>query len=293
GWSLWGGCGTAGGGAPGPWAGGRVCCCSWAPRPCCWDEFWGSGGRAGLARRQRLVRREAVQQAVAAGALEIGLAAAAVRSARRMRRVPRLRRVVVAQALAVVMADHGGALPALAPIAAGPVIARRKGAAVRLRAGQHVVPVGRVGAAVDRLALLAERRLLVDLVVGAVQVVDALRDHLALGVPPGPAPDAVARLDGVCPLRAQIGVPGMAARPSRLGQRLAMAVGALDAAEVAALSGPGAGEEERHVALLCLRSPAQTERQQRGRHAEAKGRSFVHLKLPVDVAMRAALGSDR
>src|SRR5262249_16873794 len=150
-------------------------------------------------------------------------------------------------ALAVVMADHRAPLPALGPVAAGPVVARREGPAVRLRACQNVVPVGRFGAAVDRLALLVERRLLVYLVACPVQVVNALRDHFDLGVPPRATPDAVARVHGIGPLRTQIGVPGVAARPRRLGQRLAMAVGALEAAEVAALAGPGAGEEECHV----------------------------------------------
>ena len=37
--------------------------------------------------------------------------------------------------------------------------------------------------------------LLVDVVL-AVQLVDALRDHVALGVLPRPAADAVARVDG-------------------------------------------------------------------------------------------------
>ena len=84
--------------------------------------------------------------------------------------------------------------------------------AVRLRAGEDVVPVRRVAAAVDHLALLGQRGLLADLVVGAVQIVDVLRDHLALGVLPRAVADAVAGVDG-CPgaLRAQIGAPGLAA----------------------------------------------------------------------------------
>src|SRR5262245_16354652 len=177
------------------------------------------------------IRREAVEQAVAAGALQVGLAAAAIRPARGVRRVPRFRRVVVAQPLPVVMADHGGALPALGPVAAGTILARRQRTAIGLRTRQDVMSVGRLGASVDRFALLAQRRLLVDLVVGAVQVVDVLRDHLALGVLPRPAADAVARIDGGAALRAEIGVPRAAAGTGALGQRLAMAVGALDATE--------------------------------------------------------------
>src|SRR5215211_1840227 len=176
-----------------------------------------------------------------------------------MRRVPRFRGIVVAQALAVMMADHRSPLPALGPVAAGAILAGREGPAVRLRSGQDVVPVGRIATAIDRLALLVERSLFADLVVGAVQIVDVLGDGLALGVLPGPAADAVARIDGRAParrLRAEISMPGPVARPGRLRQRLAMAVGALDPAEIAALAGTGAGEEERHVVLLRLRGPA-------------------------------------
>ena len=52
------------------------------------------------------VRRETVQQAIAAGAPEIGLRAAAIRTARRMRAVPGFRRVIVTQANAVDMTEH-------------------------------------------------------------------------------------------------------------------------------------------------------------------------------------------
>src|SRR5439155_10467997 len=70
-----------------------------------------------------LVGREAVEQAVAAGALEIVLAAAAVRPARGMRRIPRLGLDGLGQAFAVDMAEHRGALVAAGPVAAGAVLA--------------------------------------------------------------------------------------------------------------------------------------------------------------------------
>ena len=54
-----------------------------------------------------LVDGEAIEQAVAAGALQVGLAAAAVRAARGMRRVPGLGGVVIAQPDAIDMAEHG------------------------------------------------------------------------------------------------------------------------------------------------------------------------------------------
>src|SRR5262245_6578699 len=72
----------------------------------------------------QLVRGEAVEQAVAAGAPQVVLAAAAVGPARGMRRIPRLRRGIVAQTLAVAVADHRGALGAARPVAAGSEIGR-------------------------------------------------------------------------------------------------------------------------------------------------------------------------
>src|SRR5439155_20408950 len=102
----------------------------------------------------RLLRGEAVEEAAAAGALQIALSAAAVRAARAMRRVPGLRHVVVAQALPVGVADHRRALTALRPVAARAIVAGREGGAVRLGAGEDVVHVRRVAAAVDLLALL-------------------------------------------------------------------------------------------------------------------------------------------
>src|SRR5438132_2907823 len=104
------------------------------------------------------VRREAVEQAVAAGALEIVLAAAAVRPARGMRRVPGLRLDRVAQAFAVDVAEHRGALGAAGPVAAGAILAGTERGAVHLRAGERVVLVGRRRAAAGNgIALLVER----------------------------------------------------------------------------------------------------------------------------------------
>src|SRR5215470_8656349 len=123
-------------------------------------------------RGTRLFRGEAIEQAIASGALEIVLTAAAVRAARGVRRVPRLRCVVVAQTLAIVMADHRRALTALCPVATGAVVAARKRGPVRLRAGQDVVHVRCVATTVDHLALLGQRRLLAEVVVGTMQLGD-------------------------------------------------------------------------------------------------------------------------
>src|SRR5205814_6395247 len=110
----------------------------------------------------RLFRGEAVEEAVAAGALEIVLAAAAVGPARGVRRVPGLRRVVVAQALPIVMADHRRSLAALRPVAAGAVIAGRERGAFGLRAGPQAGPGGCVATGVAQRPVLGLCRLAGD-----------------------------------------------------------------------------------------------------------------------------------
>src|SRR5215218_9721968 len=112
------------------------------------------------------------------------------------------------------------------------------------------MPVRREADARNNEAALAHRVLGVQLVIGAVQIVDAGRDHGPLEVLPRAVADAAARIDrglAVSGLRAEIGPPGLAARAVARGERLAVLVGTLDAAEVGALSGPRASDKERHV----------------------------------------------
>ena len=119
-------------------------------------------------------------------------------------------------------------------------------------------------AAVDDLALLAQRGLLGEIVGIAVQVVDALGDHDALGVLPGAFADAVAGVHRAVALRAEISVPGLAGGARGLRELAAMRVGAGEPAEVGALAGAVAGDEEGHaVGLLGLRRRARRNRKQR------------------------------
>jgi len=151
--------------------------------------------------------------------------------------------------------QHGGAGGARSPILTGHVLVRWECLTVRLRAGQYVVHVGRVAAAIDHRALLGQSRLLSEHVC-AMQFVEVARDECPLGIVPGPMADAVAGVDGRRPgLRAQIGVPGARARSDRGGERLAARVGAREAAQVAALARAGAGDEEARSRALTAGAP--------------------------------------
>src|SRR5262249_8943198 len=200
-----------------------------------------------------LTAGEAVELARAAGLDQRLLAAA--RAA--VRGVPRLHVARVRQSLAVVVADDRRAVAALGPVAAAGVAARRGIHAHWTRAGQQVVLVRGVAAPLHRLAFLGEGGVLVDLGLGRMQVAEVVRDHYALRVAPGALPDAVARVDTGRTLglgRAEIGVPVGELRARRLGERIAVLVGAFQAAEVAALATAFACHEEGHLAAAALRT---------------------------------------
>jgi hypothetical protein len=105
------------------------------------------------------------------------------------------------------------------------------------------------------LALLVEHRGAAQVVAEprlveriAVQVGDVVGDLGTLGVVPRAGADAVAGVDGLFAthgLLAQIGAPGLRAA-GRRGQRLAMLVGTLEAAEFGAVPWAGARQEEAH-----------------------------------------------
>ena len=152
------------------------------------------------------------------------------------------------------MAEHGGAFFAARPIAAGHIFGGRERAAVGLGAGEDVVHIRFVAAAVDGLAFFAQRGLFVEIVF-AVQLVGIFRDDDAFGILSRPASDAVARVDGgplPGPAGAQVSAPGAVAGPGRLRERLAMFVGARQAAEIRAFSRADAGDEKSHVGVLLL-----------------------------------------
>src|SRR6185436_1053940 len=194
------------------------------------------------------IHREAVEEPVAAGRLDLILAAAG----RVVRRVPRrVRGRVVAVAVEVPDPRLARHREVAHPVAARRV--RRIGSGVRgpvrLRPGEDVVLVRRVAAPGDHLAPLGERRVLLDVVPVAVQLGDVVRDEHALRVVPGPVANPVLRVDRRVagrPVLAQVGVPRLAAGAGGHGEHLAVAVRAEQPPEVPALAWTHAGDEEAH-----------------------------------------------
>src|SRR6266852_6017315 len=180
--------------------------------------------------------REAVEQAVAAGGDQIILAA----GAGHMRRVPRPHLIAFVGAAPVDVPQHGLAEGAARVVVAGQVEVGRKRVAFRRRAGNGVMPVGRHAEAGHHLPTLGERGLQAELVAGAVEVVDILRDDLALEVLPRAFADAVAgidRGDGGRLGAAEIGTPDLLAGAGGGPEGLASCVRGVNAAEIAALAG--------------------------------------------------------
>src|SRR5258707_901466 len=137
------------------------------------------------------------------------------------------------------VADDRRPFAALGPVAAGGIAAGGRETPVRVRARQHIVLVRRIAAALDHLALLSQSRLLVDVVVLGMQVAHALRHYHALGVAPRTLPDAAARVYASVAsrqCRAQVRAPVRVLGARRLGERVAVRIGALQAAEIGAVA---------------------------------------------------------
>src|SRR6185312_15537309 len=110
------------------------------------------------------------------------------------------------------------------------------------RAGEDVVAVRGVAAAVVDLALFGERGFLGQIVARAVELGDVLGDHDALGVLPRPVADTLARVHGARALGIlgrEIGVPCLATGACGLRELLAVTVGPSEPAEIAALARAG------------------------------------------------------
>src|SRR5688500_17382368 len=109
------------------------------------------------------------------------------------------------------MTDHGTSFAIGDPVAAGHIGVASKRSSVLLRSGQDVVDVWRVASTFHNLTILVECSFLIDLIVRTVEVIDVSGDLHALGIAPGPRPNAITRVDGCRAAgraSAQISTPG-------------------------------------------------------------------------------------
>lgn len=207
----------------------------------------------GVDRRPRvsLVDSEAVQVPVAAGALQIFLAAAA----RRVGGIPGS----IAATVTVVMPDLGAtlAIRRTAPVTAGMItlFPRKIGRAVILRSGQDIVFVWLFATPLDGIAVFIDRGAF-DEIRADMQIIEIAGDQLSVGVVPGPDADPVtsrftARLT-VGGLSAQVGAPGPLGTGG-LRQTGTVRVGSVQPAEIGAIADTPTGDEKTHGMLTrCL-----------------------------------------
>jgi hypothetical protein len=115
-----------------------------------------------------------------------------------------------------------------------------------------------------------------------MQIGEVLRYDHTLGIAPRPLADALAGVDahGVVRARgAEVSLPVGALGPRGLGERVAMRVGPVEAAEIRAVALAGARDEERHVGspaflrrLLALGFLLRVHRQRQARRDEKRRR---------------------
>ena len=215
------------------------------------DPFLVWRGPSGIT----LFLSEAIEIPVAASRDQVGLAAALAG----VRGVPRR----VAAAGAVEVTDLRRASRIARPVVAGAIFARRERASRGGRARQNVVLIQRLSfmrpcrrrqapACLFSVSAVVFVRLLpscasFDRV--AMQVRDIARDDATAGIGPRTLADAIARVDGVRSLRAQVRAPDPVARAGLSGRSrelLAMRVGALETAEISRHPPTDAGHEEPH-----------------------------------------------
>ena len=147
------------------------------------------------------------------------------------------------------MPHLGAAFAAAGPVVAGVVrVVREIGRSVGHGAGEDIVFVRLIASRVDAVAVLIESGAREH--VGAdMELVQVLGNQVTVGVVPGALADTAAGIGAATafPLRAQVGAPGPVARAGGLRQRLTVGVRAFNTTEVATVTQPDTGDEERHV----------------------------------------------
>src|SRR6185503_21248355 len=97
-------------------------------------------------------------------------------------------------ALPIVVTEQRGAVTVARPVLARGVRGPWRQRPVQLRAGQDVMGIRIVAAAVDDRALFRERILFRQLILVAVEIGDTLRDRHTFGVVPRTGADSIARV---------------------------------------------------------------------------------------------------
>jgi hypothetical protein len=157
------------------------------------------------------------------------------------------------------VSDLGRTCAVACPVVAGVIHSIRVCPAISLRAGEHIVPPfilpGRIIGTFDEFCLfrygdrLAHRETESGV---SVKMSYILSDWSAFDVEPWSLPDSITRIDSrliAGSLGAEICTPRFAARAHGLSQRLAVPVGAGEAAEIGAVTQPDACHEKTHRIL--------------------------------------------
>ena len=147
------------------------------------------------------------------------------------------------------MADPGFSVAAAHPVATGHVFTGRIGRTVGLRTGQDVMTVRHVSAAGNSSASFVEHCRDGKPMSHTVELTDAITDEAALGVMPWAITDAIARIDCVRALRAEVGTPRTVARSRSLGQTLAERVGSIQTSQIGPSPEPYSQRKGHRVTL--------------------------------------------
>jgi len=168
-----------------------------------------------------------------------------------------------------------------------------------LRAGEHIVAIGRIPNTWDEGPSFSKRDLHSKLVIVAVKIIDVLGNSLALEVLPGSPADPITCIDcwlTISGLGAQICPPRLGAGASPLSQILAIPISAFDAAKVGTLAWPEAGDEKCHLGrlwwrLLRPRFDAKSREQHGSRENKANMSADFHRGPPLKNCVRKLAGN--
>lgn len=143
------------------------------------------------------------------------------------------------------MTDSGFVVVGAArPVITGHVLAISIGRSVGLRAGENVMPVGRITAAGYGSTSLVDRSISAHPVEHGVKLIHVRCNAVAIGIEPGARSDSVPSIYGTIALCAEVGTPGGIAPVDTFRQALADGIGSLKSPQVSAIAGTCAGQKK-------------------------------------------------